>query len=68
MPGFNSCAIVVDGVDVVFLSNGCNPVSGVVNHGFISKEEQITAILDLKTFPNKDTYELEFKKYLRVKH
>ena len=66
MPSFNSRAIMVDGVAAIkesILSTGWNPVSEIV--GFISEEEQITAILDLKkAHTNKDTYELELKKYL----
>ena len=57
MPGFYSRPIVLDGVAAIkdsVLSTGWNPVSKIV--GFISEDEQITAIQELKkTFPNKDS-------------
>ena len=56
MPGFYS-PIVFDGVAAIkdsVLSTGWNPVSKIV--GFISEDEQITAIQELKkTFPKKDS-------------
>ena len=56
MPGFYF-PIVLDGVAAIkdsVLSTGWNPVSKIV--GFISEDEQITAIQELKkTFPNKDS-------------
>ena len=55
--GFYSRPIVLDGVAAIkysVLSTGWNPVSKIV--GFISEDEQITAIQELKkTFPNKDS-------------
>ena len=57
MPGFCSRPIVLDGVAAIkdsVLSTGWNAVSKIV--GFISEDEQITAIQELKkTFPNKDS-------------
>ena len=48
---------MLDGVAAIkdsVLSTGWNPVSKIV--GFISEDEQITAIQELKkTFPNKDS-------------
>ena len=56
MPGFYS-PIVLDGVAAIknsVLSTGWNPVSKIV--GFISEDEQITAIQELKkTFPNNNS-------------
>ena len=49
MSGFYSRPIVLDGVAAIkdsVLSTGWNPVSNIV--GFISKDEQITAIQELK--------------------
>ena len=54
MPGFYF-PIVLDGVAAIkdsVLSTGWNPVSKIV--GFISEDEQITAIQELKKIPNKD--------------
>ena len=56
MPGFYSRPIVLDGVAAIkdsVLSTGWNPVSKIV--GFISEDEQITAIQELKKIPNKDS-------------
>ena len=52
MPGFYS-PIVLDGVAAIkdsILSTGWNPVSKIV--GFISEDEQITAIQELKILYN----------------
>ena len=57
---------MLDGVGAIkdsVLSTGWNAVSKFV--GLISEDEQITTIQELKkTFPNKDVYEFELKKYL----